>query len=267
MKKLKKERFKFNRDYLKPLLGCLVLFVLLVIFMIILGYSPKEDEVKEKKTSYYLNIDDNSIDVNTSCDTNFYKSVIENVNKIDLGLKVTTVEGEQVVDEENSYGDDIVYFTKEYYAYEIKMNNIPDNIKVVIKDNKTENVYNLNKNESIFTSLYTYEKVLYTVNVYGDVDNCKDVLLRQFNFTTPAYNIYSETSACSNSNDKNCDIISYEETDISNVIQQEMKKNIKNEEKKKNSTLMVVIASLLIVIIIVAVVFIYLKRRRKRMVM
>ena len=85
MKKLKKERFKFNRDYLKPLLGCLVLFVLLVIFMIILGYSPKEDKVKEKKTSYYLNIDDNSIDVNTSCDTNFYKSVIENVNKIDLG--------------------------------------------------------------------------------------------------------------------------------------------------------------------------------------
>ena len=267
MKKLKKERKKFNQDYLKPLIGCLVLFVLLVIFMIIFGYNPKDEEVKEKKTNYYLNIDDNAVDVNSSCDTNFYKSVIEDINKIDLNLKVVTVEGETVVDEENSYGDDIVYYTKEYYGYEVHLNNIPENIKVVIKDNKTENVYNLNKNESTFTSLYTSDKVIYTVNVYGDVDNCKDVLLRQFNFTTPAYNIYSETAICENSNDKNCDVISYEDTDISNVVQKEMEENVKAEEKEKNNILTIVIASLLIVIIIAAVVFIYLKRRRKRMVM
>lgn len=268
MKKLKKERKKFNRDYLKPLLGCIVLFVLLVIFMIIIGYNPKEEESnKTKNNNYHLNIDDNLLDVNTTCDTNFYKSVIDNVNKIDVGLKVTTVEGEKIVDSENSDGDNIVYYTRKYYGYDVNLNNIPENIKVVIKDNKTENVYTLNKDQSSFTTIYTIEKVVYTVSIYGDVDNCKDALLRQFNFTTPVLNSLAETPLCQSSNDKNCDLVTYEETNISALVKKEIEKDIKENDEKKNNVKNIVIGSLLIVIIIAIVVIVYFKRRRKRMVM
>ena len=70
----------------------------------------------------------------------------------------------------------------------MSMNNMPDGVKIVVTDNKTENVYNVYKSENTFTSLYTSDIVKYTVNVYGDSDNCKDVLLRQFNYTTPIIN-------------------------------------------------------------------------------
>ena len=268
MKKLKKERKKFNRDYLRPLVGCGILFVLIVIFLIIFEYKPSDNTDTNKKTiNYHLDVDDKTIDQNATCDSNFYKSIIDEVNKIDLSFKVGTVEGEKVVDNENSTEDNIVYFTRQYYAYEMSMNNIPDGIKAVVTDNKTENVYNVSKESKNFTSTYTSAKVTYTVNIYGDSDNCKDVLLRQFNFTTPILNIYSETSICQNNDDKNCDIVTYTETDISNVIQKSMDEKIKEETEKKNSIIKIVIASILIVIIIAVVIFIYLKRRRKNMVM
>ena len=202
MKKLKKERKKFNRDYLRPLVGCGILFVLIVVFMIIFGYNPTDkDEKKKTVENYHLNLDDKTVSQNTTCDTVFYKSVIDDVNKIDLSFKVTTVDGEEVIDDENSTEDEIVYFTRKIYAYEMTMNNLPDGIKAVITDNKTENVYNVNKNEKTFVSKYTSNQVTYTVNLYGDTDNCKDALLRQFNFTTPVINMYSQSVMCQESED------------------------------------------------------------------
>jgi len=268
MKKLKRERKKFNRDYLRPLFGCGILFVLIVVFLIIFGYNPTDKE-DDKKTvdNYHLNLDDKTVSQNETCDTTFYKSVIDEVNKVDLSFKVTTVDGEQAIDDENSTEDEVVYFTRKYYAYEMSMNNLPDGVKAVVTDNKTENIYNVNKNEKKFTSKFTSDKVLYTVNIYGDSDNCKDVLLRQFNFTTPVINRYSQTVICSESEDSNCNLITYEETDISNVVKKKMEETIKEEETKKSNTLKIIIGSVLIVIIIAVVIFIYFKRRRKRMVM
>ncbi len=268
MKKLKKERKKFNRDYLRPLVGCGILFVLIVIFLLVFGYNPLDKEDDNKKAeNYHLNLDDKSISQNTSCDTSFYKSVIDEVNKIDVSLKVVTVDGEQAIDDENSTEDEIVYFTRQYYGYEITMNNLPDHVKVVVTDNKTENVYNVYKTENKFTSLYTSDLVKFTVNVYGDNDNCKDVLLRQFIFTTPIINIFSQTMLCENNDDASCNKITYEETDISNTVKKYMEETIKEEEEQKDNVLKIVIASILIVIIIAVVVFIYFKQRRKRMVM
>ena len=69
------------------------------------------------------------------------------------------MEGEKIVDNENSTDDEIVYFTREYYGYEMTMNNIPDGVKAVVTDNKTENVYNVSKDQKTFTSIYTNSKV------------------------------------------------------------------------------------------------------------
>ena len=268
MKKLAKERKKFNRDYLKPLVGCGILFILIVGFLIIFGYNPKDtDEAKKKTNNYYVNLEDKAIDQNSTCDSDFYRSIIEEVNKIDLSFKVGTVEGEKVVDNENSTEDNIVYYTREYYAYEMTMNNIPKGVKAVVTDNKTENVNTLANGSNTFTSTYTITKVTYTVNIYGDSDNCKDVLLRQFTFITPVLNIYSETSICENNDDKNCDIVTYNETDVSSALQKSMEEKINEEAEKKDNFIKIIVASILIVIIIAVVIFIYYKRRRKRMVM
>ena len=268
MKKLKRERRKFNRDYLRPLVGCAILFVLIVVFLIIFGYNPKDKEDNKKKIeNYHVNIDDKTVDQNTSCDTTFYKSVIDEVNKIDLSFKVVNVEGEQVVDNENSTEEETVYFTQEYYGYEMSMNNMPDGVKAVVTDNKTENVYDVTKDQNKFTSIYTNSKVTYTVNVYGNTDSCKDVLIRQFNFVTPIINMATETMVCEDNDDSGCDMVKYYETDISNIIQKEMNDAIKKQEEKKSNTIKIIIAVVLIVIIIAVVIVIYFKKRRKRMVM
>lgn len=272
MKKLKKEKKKFNRDYLKPIGGGVILFILLVIFLIVFNYNPKTDkkENTQKDNNYHLNLDDVAIDKSNSCDSTFYKSIIDDVNKIDMSFKITEVEGEQLVDNENSTEDETVYFTRYYYAYNITFNKVPENLKIIVTDDKTDKVYTVTKDENSFVSLYTNELVKYSVMVYGDTDNCKEALLRQFYFTTPAFNMFSETSICENNSDKNCDKVVYEEADISSLISEYTEENNNNEnnkETKKNNLVTIIIISALGVIAVAVIIFILYRNRRKRMVM
>ena len=271
MKKLKKERKKFNRDYLRPLVGCGILFVLIVVFMIIFGYNPTDNtDTKQKTDNYHLNLDDSQVGDTSKCDSTFYKSIIDNINKIDVSFKVSSKEGEQVLDEESSseLGKD-VYVSREYYAFNVSLNNLPDQVKIVVTDNKTENVRTLTKSESIFETLYTNEIVTYDVKVYGDVDSCKEVLLREFTFNTPYVNLLSELTACENNDDKNCNQVVYDNVDVTEISNSVIDKNKADAEKKDNnkSTVTIIIASIVIVLIVAIVIFIYFKRKRKMMVM
>ena len=269
MKKLKKERKKFNRDYLKPIFGGVILFILIVVFLIIFNYNPSDKKNNEKKTvdNYHLNLDDVSVDKTDSCDTTFYKSVIEDVNKIDMSFKITQVEGEKLIDYENSTEEETEYYTRYYYGYEITFNKIPDNVKLVVTDDKTDVVNTVTKDENKFTSLYTNDLVKYTVMVYGDADNCKKALIREFNFTTPAYNMFTESVVCENNSDSNCDKVIYEEIDISSLTDKYQEETNESSKKSKNNLGMIIAISAVIVAIVVIVIIILYRNRRKRMVM
>ncbi len=273
MKKLKKERKRFNREYLKPITGGFILFVLIVVLLIIFNYNPSDNKKNDDqpKDKYGLDVNDKTLTYSISCDSDYIKKIKDELSKINVELKTTEVkEEEHLLDLENSEEEE-VYGDSYVYAYDVKFSNVTDNFKILITNDSDENTYTVDKDNSSFITTYTGNLVEYTAKIYSINESCKDVLVREFSFTTPAYNQFSGLLVCKDSTDAVCDTLIYNNVDLSKKskdyeIKSSSETEEKEEKKSSNIVLYIVIGIISVLLIIVIIFFIY-RSKRKRMVM
>lgn len=274
MKKLKKERKRFNREYLKPITGGFILFLLIVALLVIFNYNPSSNKKQEteSKDKYSLDVNDKTITNSISCDSDYVKKIKDELNKINVELKTTEVkEEEHLLDIENSSEEEEVYSDSYALAYEVKFTNVTENFRILISNDSDNNTNTITKDIPSFVTTYTGNLVNYTAKVYSINESCKDALVREFGFTTPAYNQFSDLAVCKDSNESTCDMLIYNNVDLSKKsVDYEIKINSntdeKKEESKSNIGLYIVIGIIAVVVIIVIIFFIY-RSKRKRMVM
>lgn len=270
MKKLKKEKFKFNRDYIKPMTGGLILFVLIVILLIVFNYNPSNNENNKEsgKDKYIMDLNDKTID-NISCESDIVKSIKNDLNKINVKIDVTEVEGEKVRDIENSTPDNPIYFTEKYTAYNIVFNGITDNLKVIVNNDVNTKSQTLSKDTNSFITKSVGILVKYNVKIYSNNEKCKDVLVREFDFTTPIYNVYSDLALCENVKSAECDKLVYSASDISKISKDYEIKTIESQsssDKKKTNYVLIIGIGVGLVLLVGIVIYIVYRNRRKRMV-
>lgn len=272
MKKLQKEKKRFNREYIKPITGGLVLFVLIVVLLIVFGYNPGKDNKDNREDSNNVSMDvkDKTLTNSISCDTEYVKTIKNEVSKVSVSIKQTIFEGEPAVDWENSI-DEEVYYTPKYRGYVITLSNITDNFKAIVTNDYNEDAFTLTKSESSFNTKYIGLLNTYTVKILTNNQNCENEIVREFNFTTPAFNRFSEMLVCQDNDNKNCDELIYSPIDIESAakdyeIKQKQKEEQKESEKKGPSIVLIVGLSIAAVLIVVIVIYIINVKRRKRMV-
>ena len=270
MKKLKKERFKFNREYIKPMTGGLVLFVLIVILLIVFGYNPTQEGKKEEgKDKYSLDLNDKTIE-GISCDADIVKSIKNDISNMSVKVDITEVEGEKVEDAESSTPENPVYYTRKYTAYNVVFGGISNNLKVLVTNDINTDEQTITKDNNSFVTKSVGVLVKYTVKVYSNNENCKDVLVREFEFTTPVYNVFSDLTLCENNTSSACEKLVYSSSDISKISKDYEIKTIEevneNNKEKKTNYVLIICVGVGLVLLVGLVIYIVYRNRRKRMV-
>jgi hypothetical protein len=78
---------------------------------------------------------------------------------------------------------------------------------------------------------YIYEEVEYTVNIYSNMEECKDELIETIKVVTPKYNQYRDSNVCElNKEYKLCQPFE----DTSKISEDELEEKVKEYEEEKN---------------------------------
>lgn len=267
MKKLRSEKKRFNKGYVPVIISSLFLLVLLVGLIVVILVKPTEDVEEEKKKDESLR--QNEIVVDTSslkCNKDEVNKLVKDASNITINFKIGEKEiGEAFLDEANSTPDEPIYIKDVVYAYDISFNNIPEDVKVEVTDDKTSNVYTFTNSDvkdgkAGFLADNVLEKTIYTVAVSSEKEGCKGSVVRKFTFETPKFNPWSDLIMCTDSDSELCKATTYEDKDVDlNEMAKDVskKKEEKGEEKtKKDYGLLIAIVIVVVVIGVVAYILI-----------
>lgn len=124
---------------------------------------------------------------------------------------------------------------KGFYFY-ITTYPIDDRVYIKIKGDGIEETKGFldAKNQVISVErYYIYEKVEYTVEIYSNMEGCKDELIKTISVTTPKYNNYRDSNVCEfNKEYKLCQPFE----DTSKISEDELERQVKEYESNKNKT-------------------------------
>ena len=271
MKKLKSERNRFNKGYIPVIISSIFLLVLLVGLVIVILVKPTEDIEEENKKDESLRQNEIVVDTNSlKCSKDDVNKLVKDASNITVNFKLSKKEvGEPVLDEANSTPDELIYVKDTVYAYDISFNNIPDDEKVVVTDDTTSNVYTFSSDDikngkTGFLTEYVLKKVVYTVVVSSDKDECKGSVVRKFTFETPMFNPWSDLTMCTDSESELCKATTYDEKniDVNKMAKDVEKKKEEKEEAKSKKDYGILIAIIIVMVVIGVVAYILIQHRK-----
>ena len=271
MKRLRSESKRFNKGYIPVIISSLFLLVLLIGLVVVIIVKPTEDKEEEKKKNEGLR--QNEIVVDTSslkCSKDDINKLVKEASNITVNFKIGEKEvGEPFLDEANSTPDEPIYIKDTVYAYDISFENLTDDVKVVVTDDKATNVYvstdsDIKDGKSGFLTEKVLEKKLYTVTISSNKDDCKGSVVRKFTFETPKFNPWSDLTMCVDSDSEYCKATTYEDENINvNKMAKDVeKKKEEKEEEKSKKDYGILIAVFVVMVVIGVVAYILIQHRK-----
>ena len=271
MNRLRSEKRRFNKGYIPVIISSLFLLVLLIGLVIVIIVKPIEENEEEKKKTDGLR--QNEIVVDTSslkCDKSDVNKMVSDASNITISFKLGEKEvGEPFLDEANSTPDEPIYVRDKVYAYDISFDNLTEDVKVVVTDDKATNVFistdsDIEDGKAGFSTENVLEKKLYTVTIFSNKDDCMGSIVRKFTFETPKFNPWSDLMMCVDSDSDFCKSTTYEDKNI-NV--KEMAKDVQNKkeekvEEKTKKDYGIFIAVFVVMVVIGVVAYILIQHRK-----
>ena len=207
-----KDKKSIKREMIPLIIAVTILLVLVIALIYTIFNKPKDNQTKNNENS--LVVEEVSIgNANYVCEGKDINKLKEDASKVYVTYEeldhyyLGKDENPDVVSDndtmEEVYGD----------ALRVKVFGITDGIFVKIKDENEEEKQNveLYKEDVTKDSFAKYEKTFLSsqskinVRIYVDDENCKNILLREFNITLPRYNPLSTNELCELESNKGID--------------------------------------------------------------
>ena len=271
MNKLRSERRRFNKGYVPVIISSLFLLVLLVGLVIVILVKPTEDKEEEKKKDEGLRQNEIVVDTNSlKCSKDDINKLVKEASNITVNFKVGEKEiGEAFLDEANSTPDEPVYVKDTVYAYDINFENVTEDVKIIVTNDNASNTYTFTSEDIKdgkvgFLTENVLEKIIYTVSIYSNKDECKGSVVRKFTFETPKFNPWSHMIMCTDSESEFCKTTTYddENIDVNKMAKDVEKKKEEKEEEKTKKDYGLLIAILIVMVVIGVVAYILIQHRK-----
>jgi len=287
LKKIKKERKSFRREYIPLFFSIVILCGLIVGLVVILNKKPDVEPVEQTKNT--LSVQDIDVGgVNDYCEGYNIDEYRDKAKKVYLSYeeieKIYAGKTENI----DMPPDDPDYWM-DYYVSGLKINVLGASpglrIKIILnynrvnsmKENKSYEyfVYEGETEDMTFTETVLLEQTPVTVRIYLNDAGCPNLLLREFTLTLPRYNTLYDYELCHMEkfrSDPQCAMYVFNDNSYNDdlkILEKFSRKlnsenNQENDEEKTNKldikNIVIIVAG---IVLVVGVVIIVAKGRRK----
>ena len=284
--KIAKEKKPFDKTYI-PLTIAIILLVLFVgglIFTIVL--RPKDKPTALDTNT--LQIEDVKVDnTNTVCSNDEIKKLTDDSKKIVPYYNELSDHLFGVIENENNADDDGNAPLEEVrgYALEVVLTGGNPNLYAMVYNDRDDDIsFKDFKNDTETWVVEDTRRIRkYTIRVFANTESCKDVLVREFEFSIPKWNETAKMAICKDpiiADEDICQHFTFENRNMrdtfshfNEVYEKKIKEQEKQiEENKKKKGVMdyikqymvwIIVAALVLVAIVVGVIIYIMKGRNK----
>lgn len=240
---MKKGRDFYIRDYVPVFIGIIIFCVLGCALFVVIKYQNPTKPLEVQDEGVNAKFKEKKVDISSStCPKVDLSDLKEEADKIELTYAFYDYETGVDAEYDTSFELEQVGETKQLPL--IFITNLTDDVYVTLESNQYEDSYQKittkdvdESGYAVYEGVYSEKSLIYTVRVYIDIENCKDVMIRKFTMQLPVYNKYFNQARCSYYPDfKYCAKFLSEDLPSYNTFIYEFNKYIKDVERGKVTT-------------------------------
>lgn len=240
---MKKGRDFYIRDYVPVFIGIIIFCVLGCALFVVIKYQNPTKPLEVQDEGVNAKFKEKKVDISSStCPKVDLADLKEEADNIELTYAFHEVKTGEMVEYDSSLEQDLVEETQ--LIPNIYIANLNDKFYITLETSQYDDSYKkFTMNDvgddgfAIYAGLYSEKSLIYTVKVYINIENCKDVLIRKFTIQLPVYNKYQNQAKCSYYPDfKYCAEYLMEDLPSYNTVEFEYAKYLKDIERGKITT-------------------------------